>query len=90
LTPQQQAAAFERALEWRREWRTEIAARVNGHANARHQPAEAVEPKPRPATDKREAAKFAAAIARAEFGRFYFDDERERPAAQRLKARPTK
>jgi hypothetical protein len=81
LTPQQQAAAFERALEWRREWRTEMAGRANADADASHQTIEAPQRKPRP-SDNRDAAKFAAGIARAEFGRFYWDARKERPSGQ--------
>lgn len=85
LTPQLEAAAFERALEWRREWRAEVAARAAGNGNAAHDTAERPQ---RPS--KRDGAKFAAEIARAEFGRFYWDAKRNQlPAAQR-KRRPPK
>jgi hypothetical protein len=81
LTPQQQAAAFERALEWRQEWRTEMAGRGNGDANAPGRLVEASRRKPR-AGDNRDATKFAAGMARAEFGRFYWDARKEQPSGR--------
>jgi hypothetical protein len=79
LTPQQQAAAFERAVEWRQEWRAEVAGRHSGNGHT---------PEAAPARPKREPqsarAAFAAGIARAEFGRFYWDAKKHRlPAGER-------
>jgi hypothetical protein len=64
LTPEQLAWAHENALRWRAEFRSGTAL----------EPASAPPAAARPASAKDEArrrARFAAAVARAEFGRFY-------------------
>jgi len=85
LTPQQQAAAIERAVAWRQEWRTEIAGRNSENGRPTNQA-----PK-RPAREpQKNRAAFAAGIARAEFGRFYWDAKKHRLAASERKPRPAK
>jgi len=85
LTPQQQAAAFERAVEWRQEWRAELAGRNSGNG---YQPGTApARPKRQPQSAR---AAFAAGIARAEFGRFYWDAKKHRLAGTERKPRPAK
>jgi hypothetical protein len=64
-TPEQVAAAFEQALEWRSQWRAEMA-QPNQELRA---PPSRRDPDGRDGKDK---GQFAAAIARAEFGRFYW------------------
>jgi hypothetical protein len=85
LTPQQQAAAFERALEWRQEWRAEIA----GHNPGNGRTAGSISKPPTRKERSRQAA-FAEGIARAEFGRFYWDAKRHRLAGTERKPRPVK
>jgi hypothetical protein len=69
----QTTAVREMALKWREDWRAEVAPRTrDGQADGnRLSP-----PSPRPA---KQTAEFARALARAEFGRFYWSDE---PAGQ--------
>jgi len=66
--PEAQALArailLAKVLRWREEWRAAMAAKVNGHATA---------PARRPRSADGDAAKFAASVARAELGRFYWD-----------------
>jgi hypothetical protein len=79
-TPEEIARAHEDALWWRARLRAEVAGEVLA--------AIAPQPAPVPASAQREAAeraRFATAIARAEFGRFYFKGER--PARKRKPAR---
>jgi hypothetical protein len=85
LTPQQQAAAFERAVDWRQEWRAEIAGRNSGNGQ---QPGKTPTRPKRPPDGARAA--FAAGIARAEFGRFYWDAKKHRLPASERKPRPAK
>ncbi len=73
------AIMWARALKWREEWQAEMAARrakANGGATHRA---------PRAAKPNGDAG-FANAVARNEFGRFYWDPERA--AAPGKKARP--
>jgi hypothetical protein len=73
LTPEQHAATFKLALFWRQGWRNEIAARNREDGAAEIQTVE----RPRQ-TNGLDRAKFAAGIARAEFGRFYRDERKNR------------
>jgi hypothetical protein len=57
-TPEQMAAAHEEALKWRDRWRAEMAA----------------PPQTKPKHAANGIARFAKALARAEFGRFYWSD----------------
>jgi hypothetical protein len=84
LTPQQEASAFELALEWRRSWRAEVGVR-RGNGEAPAKPAKRLPLKP----DASRAA-FAAGIARAEFGRFYWDAKRQRLPPAKTKPRSGK
>jgi hypothetical protein len=82
LTPEQQAAALERAIAWREEWRAEVAGRNTSHGR---------QPTPAPSRPPRNgdsSGAFAAGIARAEFGRFYWDEKKHRLAATGRKPRP--
>jgi hypothetical protein len=79
LTPQQIAAARDEAMKWRDAWRRELAAEsaeLNGQPVLPHKALGAALP------DKH-AAQFATAVTRAEFGRFYWNDDL---AAQVLKS----
>jgi hypothetical protein len=69
LTPEQLARTHENALRWRAELRSGAAVELAPAPAAAPTPAP---PKPAPAKDEaRRRADFAAAVARAEFGRFY-------------------
>ncbi|MFI5015757.1 MAG: hypothetical protein ACHQAY_25760 [Hyphomicrobiales bacterium] len=71
LTPEQLTAAYVQALEWREEWRAEIAA---AEVQADEGPELSPVPPPKPADDDaKRLARFANAVTRAEFGRFYWD-----------------
>ena len=73
LTSEQAAAVRALGRKWRDEWRTEIAARAgkaNGHAVELPAPRA-----PRTKSAKQAAAQFAIAVARNEFGRFYWSDK---------------
>jgi hypothetical protein len=86
VLPQEQPAIF---IRWRDEWRAEAAAALRGEAsdNGFAKPKSTVLQRPaRP--DRSEAAKFATAIARDEFGRFYWNGKLARQLAQALAARP--
>jgi hypothetical protein len=85
LTPEQPA----NFIRWRDEWRAEVAAARHGEANRNGfaKPKSAVLRRPaRP--DRSEAAKFATAMARDEFGRFYWNGKLARQLAQALAAGP--
>jgi hypothetical protein len=69
-TPEQLAAAHEEALKWRERLRSEKTTATNG-PNGQTAPRLR-----RPRDEAKERAQFAADIARAEFGRFYWDEER--------------
>ena len=74
LTSEQAAAVRALGLKWRDEWRAEIAARAskaNGHAIELPTP----RPPRRMKSAKQAAAQFAIAVARDEFGRFYWSDK---------------
>jgi hypothetical protein len=81
LTPAEAAAIRALGLQWRDDWRAEIAARngaTSGHAIG------ASAPRPRkPAKDA--AAQFAAAVARDEFGRFYWNQTQQEALANSLR-----
>jgi hypothetical protein len=84
--PQEQPVNF---IRWRDEWRAEVAAARHGEANRNGfaKPKSAVLRRPaRP--DRSEAAKFATAMARDEFGRFYWNGKLARQLAQALAAGP--
>jgi hypothetical protein len=66
LTAEDLAAIRAAALTWRARWREEVAART--HASPR------VKSHPRPERDgAKQRAQFATGMARAEFGRFYWN-----------------
>jgi len=67
--PQDQAAAFRLALEWREAWRAE---KEKAAADA------VGTEKPGSQEEEKRRARFAAAIARAELGRAYWDERRHR------------
>ena len=88
LTPEQAAAIRALGLQWRDAWRAEVAARAdkrnelaNGHA------VEAPAPRPprRTKSAQQAAAQFASAVARNEFGRFYWSDTLQTAMTQSLK-----
>jgi len=69
LTPEQLALAHAEALKWRERLRAEKTAPVPG-------PNGQIRPRPqRPRDEAKEQAQFAANVARAEFGRFYWSEE---------------
>ena len=71
LTPEQIAALREEALKWRDAWRHELAgerAELNGRPVLDDTPT-------RTARSENQAHRFAAAVTRAEFGRFYWSDD---------------
>jgi hypothetical protein len=68
LTSQERESLLRLAKQWRQEWRAEVAVR------ARVTPSEHK-------NGKSHSATFAAAIAKAEFGRFYWD-ARRKPARE--------
>jgi len=78
LTPVQRAAIFDEALRWRQEWRDEMGVR-----DAANGPAEPQRIKQQ--TNGLDRARFAAGIARAEFGRFYWDERKSAATAHRPK-----
>jgi hypothetical protein len=88
LTPQDYAVALKLALEWRQQWRDEVGARdaVNGRPAGDG----AKRPTRQHAGKADDRAAFAAGIARAEFGRFYWDANKNRLAANGRKPRPAK
>jgi hypothetical protein len=65
-TPEEIAAAHERALAWRAGWRNELA------GNGKQATPQAA-PRP-PEDDARRRARYASQVARAELGRFYWSD----------------
>jgi hypothetical protein len=87
--PEQTAALFGLAIEWRDAWRAEVVAR-NGTAiqNGGAKPNLAVSPW-RTTPERTEAAKFATAITRHEFGRFYWNGKLADQLVQALERRPS-
>jgi hypothetical protein len=83
LTPEQMAALRALALAWRDEWRAEVAARA-GKANGHAIKAPAAAPH-RTKSEKAAAAQFATAVARNEFGRFYWSDKLQGAMSESLK-----
>jgi hypothetical protein len=87
LTAQELAARHEEALKWRDAWRAEIKLLTECDKPAPRQKPEQ--------TGRTPAAQFAKAMARAEFGRFYWSDglaeqiKRAQRAKQRPKTKPT-
>ena len=82
LTAQQLAAAKVEAFACREEWRAELAARAAA-ANDAHDQASSRVIAPDPQKSARDASgRFAAALARAEFGRFYWSDKLAKQLAQ--------
>jgi hypothetical protein len=91
-SPEEIAAALSRALSWRQQWRDEMAA---GRAGSETKAPEPARQPDRPASqqDAGRLAKFAEAIARAEFGRAYWDKRRDvatQGRDKRLAGRPGK
>jgi hypothetical protein len=83
LSQEQLAAAFAEALEWRKRWRAELEA-TEDDLDRR----QASRPAPdRSNQDARARARFAAAVARAELKRFYWDGRREAEFQQARKGR---
>ena len=79
-SPEEIAAALGRALTWRQQWRDEMAAGHAGIGKAIETEAQKLPAQPeRPAShqDAKRLAQFAEAIARAEFGRAYWDKHRD-------------
>lgn len=76
-TPEQFAAAHEEALKCRAWLRSEKKTATSG-PNGQTPP-----PPRRPRNEAKERAQFAANIARAEFGRFYWDEERTKEAGKK-------
>jgi hypothetical protein len=87
LSPEQAAALRKRTMQWREEWRAEVAAR-RGEANG-HGPA-APGQKATPAKKRANDGRFAAAVARQEFGRFYWNGKLAGHLAKTMKERPAK
>jgi hypothetical protein len=74
LTSEQAAAIRTLGRKWRDEWRADMAARAgkaNGHATELPVP----RPPHRTKSAQHAAAQFAIAVARNEFGRFYWSDK---------------
>jgi len=84
LTSEQAAAVRTLGLKWRDEWRAEIAART-GKANGHAIEPPAPRPPRRTKSAKHAAAQFAIAVARNEFGRFYWSDKLQGAMKQSLK-----
>ena len=87
LTPAEAAAIRALGLQWRDEWRAEVAAgadAANGHVIGT--------PAPRPRKPAKDgAAQFAAAVARDAFGRFYWNQTQQDALANSLRnGRPKK
>jgi hypothetical protein len=83
LTPEQAAAIRRLVCGWRDDWRAEIAAHNGAAANGSAPRREGKSPRPAK-TQQAGAAKFATAIARDEFGRFYWSGKQARQLAQAL------
>jgi hypothetical protein len=82
LTPEQAAAIRALGLKWRDEWRAEIAARAgktNGHT------IKVPTALRRAKSEKAATAQFAIAVARNEFGQFYWSDKLQGAMAESLK-----
>ena len=84
------AIMLARTLRWREEWQAEMAARdgedggkMNGHPAVPRVPR-----RPRRADDA--AGQFAAAVARNELGKFYWNGQQEEALAEALKKRKVK
>ena len=77
------AAAHEQTLKWREAWRDEVKARAR--ANGREVLLRPACPAERPV---RRTAHFASALARAEFGRFYWSDKQAAQLAEELRKGP--
>ena len=84
LTPEQAAAVRALALKWRDEWRAEIAAHA-GNANGHNDKVPAPQILRRTKSEKAAAAQFAIAVARNEFGRFYWSDKLQGAMTESLK-----
>ena len=85
-TPEELALAHADALRWRASLRDEpTGGDIDAEASAPIQPGEET-PGSR-ASDAAERARFAAAIARAEFGRFYFKDDSGKAPGRRRAGR---
>jgi hypothetical protein len=86
LTAAEAAAIRALGLQWRDDWRAEIAAgadAANGHAIGT--------PAPRPHKPTKDgAAQFAAAVARDAFGRFYWNQTQQEALANSLRNGRTK
>jgi hypothetical protein len=76
-TPEQLAAAHEEALKYRAWLRSEKKSATSGPNG------QTPSPPRRPRDEAKERAQFAANIARAEFGRFYWDEERAKKAGKK-------
>jgi hypothetical protein len=89
LAPKEAAALFGLAIEWRDKWRVEVVARKGmASQNGVAKPNSAVSPW-RATPERTEAAKFATAIARHEFGRFYWNGKLAEHLVQALERRPS-
>ena len=87
LTPQEHAAALKLAIEWRQEWRDQVAGRDESNGRSSKEVAK------RPAAQRSKSndrAAFAAGIARAELGRFYWDAKKHRLAGKGRKPQSPK
>ena len=82
LTPEQRAAILEQALIWRQSWRDEMGAWNT--ASGALKPKRIRQPQQTNGLDR---AKFAAGIARAGFGRFYWDERKNGPITRRQKSK---
>ena len=74
LKPEERAGLLRAALEYRAAWRAERAGTENGQVG-----------KAEPQVRKEQRARFAAAVARAEFGRFYWKAPAAGPTRPRNK-----
>jgi hypothetical protein len=83
LTPEQVAAIRRLACGWRDNWRAEIAARNGAATNAPAQRRDGKSSRPAK-TQQAGTTRFANAIARDEFGRFYWSGEQAKQLAQAL------
>ena len=82
FSPERAARALREALQWREEWRAEMAERA-----ARRQTQVAVYSSANRNSDAAQRRKFAEAIARAELGRAYWDRRLHEPKRRTEKRR---
>ena len=91
LTAEAAALAFERALWWRQQWRTELAGKTAAPAPAKDRSKQ--RSKDKTTDESKRRADYARQVARSELGRHYWNDEqarRLREAMERSQPPPDK